>query len=86
MFKLGGLCLPAVLNLAIAIIFTIFYTATETIPAEFLIAPWILTILMVYVQYKLCKYGENFLSWMILIVPNIISVILLFTPAPPSAL
>ena len=84
MFKLNGLCLPAALNLAIAIIFTIFYTATDTILPVFLIAPWILTILMVYVQYRLCKYGENFLSWMILIVPNIISVILLFTPAPPT--
>lgn len=83
MFKLGSLCLPAALNLLLAVIMTIFYAATDTIPSSaLLITAWILTIFFVYVQYKLCKYGENFLSWMVLVVPNVVGIILLFTPAP----
>ena len=83
MFKLGGLCLPAALNLMLAVIMTVLYAATDTIPSPALfITAWILTILFVYVQYKLCKYGENFLSWMVLVVPNVVGIILLYTPTP----
>ena len=83
MFKLGGLCLPAALNLLLAVIMTVFYAATDTIPSSaLLITAWILTLFSVYVQYKLCKYGEIFLSWMVLVVPNVVGIILLFTPAP----
>lgn len=86
MFKLGGLCLPAVLNLFLAVIMTVFYAATDTIPSSaLLITAWILTLFSVYVQYKLCKYGEFFLSWMVLVVPNVVGIILLFTPAPNGA-
>lgn len=65
---------------------TVFYAATDTIPSPALfITAWILTILFVYVQYKLCKYGENFLSWMVLVVPNVVGILLLFTPASNGA-
>ena len=86
MFKLGGLCLPAALNLFLAVIMTVFYAATDTIPSPILLTTaWILTLFSVYVQYKLCKYGEIFLSWMVLVVPNVVGIILLFTPAPNGA-
>lgn len=85
MFKLKGLCLPAVLNLLLSVIITVLYVSTDSLPPTLLITGWIFTILMVYTQYKLCNYGENFLSWMILVVPNILSVVLLFTPVPNGA-